>query len=72
LTFNGSEIFLGRCVATIGGFAASTATASVLANRRHIEACNVARGTAARVQVMAVDIGVAGCRGGLNRSSQNR
>jgi hypothetical protein len=63
LTFNGSVIFFGRCVDRIGGFAPSTDTASVLANRRHAEALNVTRGTAALVHDMVVDIGVAGCRG---------
>jgi len=35
----------------------ATATVSVLANRRHRAILNVARGTEARVQDMAVDIG---------------
>lgn len=46
----------------IGTAAASADTASVLANRRHLVALNVTRGAAARVQDMAVDIGVVGCR----------
>jgi hypothetical protein len=55
-------IFLARCVEIIGGVAVPVDTASVLANRRHLEAPYVARGTAARVHDMAVDIGVVGCR----------
>jgi hypothetical protein len=54
--------FFGRCVESIGAIAASAATVSVLAYRRHLVALYVIRGTAARVQDMAVDIGVMGCR----------
>jgi hypothetical protein len=46
----------------MGAIAASEDTISVLANRRHRAAVGVTRGTAARVQDMAVDIGVVGCR----------
>jgi hypothetical protein len=55
-------IFLARWVEMIGGVAVPVDTASVLANRRHREALYVARGTAARVHDMAVDIGDVGCR----------
>jgi hypothetical protein len=46
----------------MGAVAASEDAISVLAKRRHLAAVGVTRGTAARVQDMAVDIGVMGCR----------
>jgi hypothetical protein len=46
----------------MGTVADSVDTVSVLANRRHLAALDVTRGTAARVQDMAEDIGVVGCR----------
>jgi hypothetical protein len=46
----------------MGAVAASEDAISVLAKRRHLAAVGVTRGTAARVQDMAVDIGVVGCR----------
>ena len=61
-TFNGSLIFFTRPVEIIVAGAASTGTASVLANLRHLVALDVTRRTAARVQDMVVDIGVVGCR----------
>lgn len=66
--FNGSLIFFARLVEMIGAATASMGTVSVLAYLRHLETLDVTRGTAARVQDMAVDIGVVGCR--VCRSSE--
>jgi hypothetical protein len=59
---SGSGLFFGRGEDSIGAAVACAGTASMLANRRHLKAVDVRRGTAARVLDMAVDMSAVGCR----------